>query len=95
MEIVSHARGWAIAPSDFAIVTQPLPELAEGHVLIRPTHLSVDPALRVQLTGIEGFVQPCSEKDSRAISQLPRPLLRTRGDAASFLWASLGRVPSQ
>jgi NADPH-dependent curcumin reductase CurA len=54
--LTSHANGRAVEPADFTIVEQDLPEIEDGQARLRTVALSVDPALRVQLTGLDDFV---------------------------------------
>ncbi|MEM1413035.1 MAG: NADP-dependent oxidoreductase [Pseudomonadota bacterium] len=47
-------------PEDFEVVAMSLPELAEGHVLVRTEYLSLDPYMRSQIAGkhISGSITP-------------------------------------
>ena len=44
--------------SDFAIVSEPVPPLAEGEVLVRNRFLSVEPAMRGWVSAVGNYAQP-------------------------------------
>jgi NADPH-dependent curcumin reductase CurA len=44
--------------SDFALVSEPLPQLADGQVLLRTRYLSVDPYMRGRMTGVRTYADP-------------------------------------
>jgi NADPH-dependent curcumin reductase CurA len=45
-------------PDDFAIVDSPLPEPAEGQVLLRGIYLSLDPYMRGRISGQRSYAKP-------------------------------------
>lgn len=55
--LVSRPQGMP-APTDFRIVDVALPELIEGQVLVRNTHLSVDPYMRGRMNDAKSYVPP-------------------------------------
>jgi len=46
------------APEDFAIVEAPLPEPADGQVLLRGLYLSLDPYMRGRISGAKSYARP-------------------------------------
>jgi NADPH:quinone reductase len=44
--------------SDFQLVSEPLPPLASGQVLLRTQYLSVDPYMRGRMTGVRTYADP-------------------------------------
>ncbi|WP_299696425.1 NADP-dependent oxidoreductase [Hydrocarboniphaga sp.] len=62
--VTSYSNGRAVEPSDFSIVDHDLPALERGEAKLRTLALSVDPALRVQLTGLNDFVPSLPLKSS-------------------------------
>jgi len=44
--------------SDFQIVTEPLPQLGEGQILVRTQYLSVDPYMRGRMNGVRTYADP-------------------------------------
>lgn len=44
--------------SDFELVSEPLPPLAEGQLLLRTQYLSVDPYMRGRMTGVRTYADP-------------------------------------
>jgi NADPH-dependent curcumin reductase len=48
------------APSraDFEITDAPLPDLAEGEVLVRGIYLSLDPYMRGRISGVRSYAKP-------------------------------------
>ena len=51
---LARRPGREVGPDDFAIATVTLPELAENQVLVRNQWFSLDPYMRLPLTGREG-----------------------------------------
>jgi len=45
-------------PEDFEIVETPLPEPAEGQVLLRGIYLSLDPYMRGRISGVRSYARP-------------------------------------
>ena len=48
----------AVKPSDFEVIEAPLPELQEGEVQVRITHLSLDPAMRGWMNDAPSYIPP-------------------------------------
>ena len=46
------------ADSDFALVTEEVPELAEGQVLLRTIYLSLDPYMRGRMSDAKSYAEP-------------------------------------
>ena len=46
------------APEDFSLVSEPLPELADGEFLIRNHYASLDPAMRGWMDDAESYMPP-------------------------------------
>lgn len=44
--------------SDFALATVPIPDLAHGEVLVRNTHVSVDPYMRGRMNDAPSYIAP-------------------------------------
>ncbi|MDE3169094.1 MAG: NADP-dependent oxidoreductase [Acidobacteriota bacterium] len=44
--------------SDFELVSEPLPPLAQGQLLLRTQYLSVDPYMRGRMTGVRTYADP-------------------------------------
>ncbi len=44
--------------SDFQLVSEPLPALAEGQILLRTQYLSVDPYMRGRMNGVRTYADP-------------------------------------
>lgn len=44
--------------SDFQLVSEPLPALAEGQILVRTQYLSVDPYMRGRMSGVRTYADP-------------------------------------
>jgi leukotriene B4 12-hydroxydehydrogenase/15-oxo-prostaglandin 13-reductase len=44
--------------SDFELVSEPLPPLADGQLLLRTQYLSVDPYMRGRMTGVRTYADP-------------------------------------
>jgi NADPH:quinone reductase len=44
--------------SDFELVSEPLPPLGEGQILLRTQYLSVDPYMRGRMTGVRTYADP-------------------------------------
>ncbi len=59
-------KAWTLAarpkgmpqPQDFALIDQPLPDLAEGQVRVRNRWLSVDPYMRGRMNDVKSYVPP-------------------------------------
>lgn len=49
--------------SDFKLVEAPLPELADGEVLLKSVYLSVDPYMRGRITGVKSYADPVNIGD--------------------------------
>jgi NADPH-dependent curcumin reductase CurA len=47
-----------ITASDFTLTTEPVPELAEGEVLVKVTYLSLDPAMRGWMRDAPSYIPP-------------------------------------
>ncbi|MFR9798279.1 NADP-dependent oxidoreductase [Streptomyces sp. MS06] len=55
--LLSRPVGWP-KPEDFALVEAAMPEPGEGQVLVRNTHLSVDPYMRGRMSAAKSYVAP-------------------------------------
>ncbi len=55
IKMASHPDG-ALEDDDFELVDAPVPEPAEGEALVRTLYLSLDPAIRVWMNGIDTYV---------------------------------------
>src|SRR5882762_701536 len=53
-----YANGTAITESHFGIEPRPLPELAEGEILLETLDLSPDPYMRGRMMGLDNFYLP-------------------------------------
>jgi NADPH-dependent curcumin reductase CurA len=75
-------------PEDFAVVDSPLPEPAEGQVLLKGIYLSLDPYMRGRISGQRSYAKPTEIGDvieGRVVGQVARsrhPNFR-EGDYAS------------
>jgi NADPH-dependent curcumin reductase CurA len=55
IKMAAHPSG-ALEDSDFELVDAPVPEPADGEALVRTLYLSLDPAIRVWMNGIDTYV---------------------------------------
>jgi NADPH-dependent curcumin reductase CurA len=55
IKMAAHPAG-ALKDSDFELVDAPVPEPAEGEALVRTLYLSLDPAIRVWMNGVDTYV---------------------------------------
>ena len=55
IKMAAHPAG-ALRDSDFEVVDAPVPEPADGEALVRTLYLSLDPAIRVWMNGIDTYV---------------------------------------
>jgi NADPH-dependent curcumin reductase len=55
IKMASHPSG-ALEDDDFELVDAPVPEPADGEALVRTLYLSLDPAIRVWMNGIDTYV---------------------------------------
>jgi NADPH-dependent curcumin reductase len=55
IKMASHPDG-ALDDDDFELVDEPVPEPADGEALVRTLYLSLDPAIRVWMNGIDTYV---------------------------------------
>jgi NADPH-dependent curcumin reductase CurA len=55
IKMASHPDG-ALEDGDFELVDAPVPEPADGEALVRTLYLSLDPAIRVWMNGIDTYV---------------------------------------
>ena len=55
IKMASHPSG-ALADDDFELVDEPVPEPGDGEALVRTLYLSLDPAIRVWMNGIDTYV---------------------------------------
>ena len=53
-----YANGTAVTESHFGIEPRPLPELAEGEILLETLDLSPDPYMRGRMMGVDNFYLP-------------------------------------
>lgn len=47
-----------IAPGDFTLVAEPVPDLAEGQVVVRVHYVSLDPTNRIWASGVPSYLPP-------------------------------------
>jgi len=57
IRLASRPRG-APAPENFELAEVPLPEPAEGEVLVRNSYLSVDPYMRGRMRDVKSYIPP-------------------------------------
>jgi NADPH-dependent curcumin reductase len=55
IKMAAHPAG-ALKDSDFEMVDAPVPEPADGEALVRTLYLSLDPAIRVWMNGVDTYV---------------------------------------
>jgi NADPH-dependent curcumin reductase CurA len=55
IKMAAHPVG-ALKDSDFELVDAPVPEAADGEALVRTLYLSLDPAIRVWMNGVDTYV---------------------------------------
>jgi NADPH-dependent curcumin reductase len=55
IKMAAHPIG-ALKDSDFELVDAPVPEPADGEALVRTLYLSLDPAIRVWMNGVDTYV---------------------------------------
>jgi NADPH-dependent curcumin reductase len=55
IKMAAHPTG-ALQDSDFEVVDAPVPEPADGEALVRTLYLSLDPAIRVWMNGVDTYV---------------------------------------
>jgi NADPH-dependent curcumin reductase len=55
IKMAAHPAG-ALQDGDFEVVDAPVPEPADGEALVRTLYLSLDPAIRVWMNGIDTYV---------------------------------------
>jgi NADPH-dependent curcumin reductase CurA len=53
-----YANGTAVTEANFSIETKPLPDIADGEVLLETLELSPDPYMRGRMTGLDNFYLP-------------------------------------
>ena len=77
--------------SDFALVDAPMPAPAEGQVLVKSTHWSVDPYMRGRITGVRTYADPVNIGDvmqGGAVGQVveSRAAGLAAGDFVTGMW---------
>ncbi|WP_030618273.1 NADP-dependent oxidoreductase [Streptomyces sclerotialus] len=55
--LVARPQGWP-TPADFALREAQIPELAEGQILVRNRHFSVDPYMRGRMSTAKSYTEP-------------------------------------
>ncbi|MFI1204262.1 NADP-dependent oxidoreductase [Streptomyces sp. BHT-5-2] len=55
--LVARPQGWP-TPDDFALREAALPELADGQILVKNVHFSVDPYMRGRMNDVKSYVPP-------------------------------------
>ncbi|MFF2776504.1 NADP-dependent oxidoreductase [Streptomyces sp. NPDC058052] len=55
--LVARPHGWPV-PTDFALREVPVEAPAEGRILVRNLHFSVDPYMRGRMNDVKSYVQP-------------------------------------
>jgi hypothetical protein len=56
--LLKQRPSWAPKPADFEITDAPLPDPAEGEVLVRGIYLSLDPYMRGRISGQRSYARP-------------------------------------
>ena len=92
----------APTPADFAITDAPLPDPAEGEVLVHGIYLSLDPYMRGRISGQRSYARPVEVGaviEGRVVGEVARsrdPGFR-EGDyvLAGFGWQLYSAVPGQ
>lgn len=56
VQLASRPAGW-VTPENFRIVDTPLPEPAEGQVLVRNRFLSLDPYMRIRMDAVKSYAR--------------------------------------
>ncbi|MFF8811793.1 NADP-dependent oxidoreductase [Streptomyces pactum] len=56
--LIARPEGWPDPERDFALREVEIPEPAEGQVLVRNLHLSVDPYMRGRMSDAKSYVEP-------------------------------------
>jgi hypothetical protein len=90
----------APTPADFAIADTPLPDPAEGEVLVRGIYLSLDPYMRGRISGVRSYAKPVeigAVMEGRVVGEVARsrdPGFR-EGDyvLGGFGWQLYSAVP--
>src|ERR1700746_3714636 len=62
-------------PDDFAIAEAPLPDPADGEVLLRGIYLSLDPYMRGRISGVRSYAKPVdlgAVVEGRVVGQVER-----------------------
>lgn len=57
VRLASRPRG-KVTQDNFAIVTEPLPKISEGQILVRNLYMSVDPYMRGRMNDVKSYVPP-------------------------------------
>lgn len=57
IQLVSRPQGWPV-PENFRLVENPVPELAEGEILVRNLAMSVDPYMRGRMNDVKSYSAP-------------------------------------
>ncbi len=57
IQLASRPHGWPV-PANFRLVERPVPELAEGQVLVRNLAMSVDPYMRGRMNDAKSYSAP-------------------------------------
>lgn len=73
-------------PEDFALVEAPLPELADGAMLVRNVHASLDPAIRGWLDDAPSYLPPVALGDPVRATTVGRVLASRNPDYAVGQW---------
>ena len=55
--LASRPKG-GVAPSDFRLETLPVPDIADGQLLVRNHYLSLDPYMRMRMTDAKSYADP-------------------------------------
>jgi hypothetical protein len=86
--------------ADFAIADAPLPDPAEGEVLVRGIYLSLDPYMRGRISGVRSYARPVevgAVMEGRVVGEVARsrdPTFR-EGDfvLGGYGWQLYSAVP--
>jgi NADPH-dependent curcumin reductase CurA len=92
----------APTPADFAITDAPLPDPAEGEVLVRGIYLSIDPYMRGRISGQRSYARPVEVGaviEGRVVGEVARSRDPGFGEGdyvlGGFGWQLYSAVPGQ
>ncbi len=59
--IMAHRPQGRVADSDLSLVTEPIPDIANGEILVRNIYISIDPTNRLWMSDVDQFETPIAE----------------------------------